>query len=139
MTESWLFYIHSYFLIFTNKKFIFSSFCIFLRKEIYKFPQEKYLVYLYWIVVFLPDIQFRAHMQEVKNDNCTRLFAIDFISQNHEFSICPLKLTLQDTCYQYNQNTYYTASLLLSSVLLQGVLFYAKISLDILLCVLSSI
>lgn len=73
------------------------------------FPHEKYLVYLYWIVVFVPDIQFRSHIQEVKSENCSRFFAFHFISRNQEFSICPLKLTFQDTSYQYNQNTYYTA------------------------------
>ena len=59
--------------------------------------------------MFVPDIQFRVHIQEVRSDNCFRFFAFHFISQSHEFSICPLELAFQVTSYQHSQNTAYPA------------------------------
>lgn len=42
------------------------------------------------MAVFVPDIQFRSHIQEHTSDNCSRFLTFHFISRNPEFSICPL-------------------------------------------------
>ena len=84
-----------------------------LRDAIYHFFSWK-SVYLDWMLEFVPDIQFRSHIQKVKSDKCSRYFAFHFISRSHEFSSCPLELTFQATSYQYSQNTAHPATLLLS-------------------------